>query len=335
MPDIADIFLNDTAIPDVFITDYMSALSHQALQVYLMAKLYQTHDCRVESKPVRQALGLSQEDFKAAICELAGHQIVTAETDFSSFVLVDLKKQQLSKHYRRLTASSMQESVERNETNQDRQRLISSINDTYFHGLMGPTWYQTIDTWFDQYGFDPTVIYQMFVDAAERNVLNGPNYLNKVAEDYNKHGVKSFMDLTRYKEENKRVRLIANQIGRKLNKTITAYDLTIIEKWVIEFGYDFEVIDIALAYAVRISEPNLNYFDRILTNWHEAGIRTAKEAKQLEENNAKHNQEQRKKLSGTRKAATAGNFEQREYEDEYLAQFYEYAYLEKEEAEGE
>ncbi len=335
MPDIADIFLNDTAIPDVFITDYMSALSHQALLVYVMARLHMTHDNKVESKPVRQALGLSQEDFKAAICELAGHNIVTTETDFTSFTLIDLKRQALAKHYRRLTASPMRESVSRNEAHKDRQKLITAINDTYFHGLMGPTWYQAIDTWFDQYGFESSVVYQMFVDAAERNVLYGPQYLNKVAEDYHNHGVKSFMELTRYKEENKRVRLIAGQIGRKLNKNISSYDITIIEKWVIEFGFDFEIIDIALANAVRISEPNLNYFDRILTNWHEAGIHAAKEAKQLEENNARIHQAQRKARATSPRPTTSGNFEQREYEDEYLDQFYEYAYLEQKEAEGQ
>ncbi len=323
MQDVADVFLNDTAIPDVFITDYMSRLTHHALQVYLMGRLHMAHDNQVVAKPVRQALGLSTEDFKAAVCDLAGHGIIKPENDFSGFTMLDLKRKALDRHYRRLTAVPMKETVDRNEGNKDRSRLIRSINDTYFHGLMGPVWYQAIDTWFDQYGFESTVVYQMFVDAAGRNVLHGPNYLHKVAEDYHQHGIRTFMDLTKYKEETKRVHLVANKIGKKLRKKITEYDLPIIEKWLIAYGFDFDVIDVALAYSVRLSEPNLNYFDRILTNWHEAGIRTVEEAQRIEQNN----QRQRKRKA----ASSTGNFSQREYDEEYLNQFYEFAYLEDKE----
>lgn len=334
MQDISDVFLNDTQIPDVFITDYMPALSHISIKVYLMASLHMSHDRKVSSKPVRQALGLEVEDFKAAICELAGQNIVATESDFSAFVLLDLKRQVLDRFYRRLTAVPMKESVDRNAQHKERSSLISSINDTYFHGLMGPAWYQAIDSWFDRYQFEPSVVYQMFVDAAQRNVLNGPNYLNKVAEDYSKHGIRSFMELSKYKDENKKVRLIAQQIGKKLNKKITEYDIDLIEKWVVVYAYDFSTIELALRHAVRLSDPNLNYFDKILSGWHEAGIRTTEEARNVEENNARQKQGQRRSAAAKR-SDSRDNHQQRDYDDSYLNQFYRFALLDEKDTAGE
>lgn len=319
MPDVTDIFLDDTLVPSVFITDYMPDLGRTALHVYLMSLLHMAPGGKVKAKPVRDFLDLKSEDFKAALCELAGYGIVATEADFSSYVMLNLKKQALDKYYRRKTSDSMEAMTARTEADRERIKLIRSVNETFFHNLMGPAWFQAIDTWFELYHFEPSVIYQMFTDAAGRGTLRGPNYLNAVAEDYNRNGVKSFADLVEYKERHKRSLEICSQIGRKLKKNMTHYDEILVNKWVADFGYGMDIIELALENAVRLSEPNLNYFDKILESWHEAGLTSAEEIRKLQKNKAHMRQLKRKKRGQSSKAEEA--FEQREYEDSFFEQF--------------
>ena len=322
MADFLDNFLDDTQIPNVFISDYMSELSFPALKVYLMAQFKGGYDVEILSVDCARSLGMREEDMQAAILELASRELVEAEHNLESFKIVDLKRKTVERYYRRKTSKSMTEIAENNGNSDRRQNLINSINDTYFQGMMGPSWYQSIDSWFEDYGFDETVVYQMVKEAAERNKLNGPNYLSAMAKDYARNAVKSYEDLVRYKENNKLVRHIANQVGKTLNKRMSKYDFELVEKWVNDFGYDFDVIEVALRAAVRLSEPNLNYFDKILSNWHEAGIKTQAEAENLLNNN-KRARQAKSRVASTRKNPS---IDEREYDEDYLMQFVDFKF---------
>jgi DnaD/phage-associated family protein len=320
---LPDGFLDDTLIPRVFIQDYLPRLGGQATKVYIYACFCQDGDGSADAKVLRDALGLSKEDFKAAVCELVGHELVTADPDFGRVQLVDLKKKVVSYFFRPTTNVPMKESAERLSQNKDRESLVRSINETYFHGLMGPSWYQAIDSWFQDYGFEPAVVYQMFVDASRGNKLQGPQYLDAVARDYNKNQVKSFGDLARYKEDYEKVRMLSRQVGQKLNKKMSSYDEEIVAKWVQTYGYDFSVIEVALRNAVRLSEPNLNYFDKILENWYRAGIKTKEEAENVEKNKVR--QSRAKAAAKAKATSPKPDMDERDLDDDYFEQFYRYA----------
>lgn len=325
MADFSDKFLDDTHIPNVFISDYLSDLGFLALKLYIMSSMKTNSDGFVEGKDVGSALGYSKEDFQAAILELSSHGLVEANNDLSQFKLLNLKKKAIDQYYRRKTNKPISKSVENTTSSDTRQSLINSINNTYFQGMMGPAWYQAIDSWFEDYRFDESVVYHMVMDAAERNKLNGPNYLSAVAKDYASNNIKTYDDLVRYKENNKKVTIIANQVGKALNKRMSSYDFRIVEKWVNEFNYDFDIIEVSLRAAVRLSEPNLNYFDKILQSWHEAGIKTSEEAENVIANN-------KKSRNNIRRAASSNpKIDERNYDDEFLSQFYEFDFLDDEE----
>ena len=323
MDSLADVFMDDVLLPQVFITDYLPKLSYLAIKVYISSLLFKDNQNKVKTESCRRQLSLSEEDTKAALMELVSQELVIADADLESFTLINLKKKAIERSYRKITAKPMKESVENNSKSKERNALISSVNNTYFQGMMGPNWYQAIDNWFDTYGFEPAVVYQMFVDAAERNVLHGPNYLNTVAADYGRKQVKTFRDLAQYKEQNKAVTRLARRVGKALNKRMTSFDFTIVEKWLIEYKYDYDIIELALESAVRLSEPNLNYFDKILSSWHEAGIKTRKEAENLLKNNQQEAEKQRK--SRASRKSNLPHIDEREYSDEEIESYYYYA----------
>ena len=144
-----------------------------------------------------------------------------------------------------------------------------------------------------------------------------------MAADYGRKQVKTFRDLAQYKEQNKAVSRLARRVGNALNKRMTSFDFSIVEKWLIEYKYDYDIIELALESAVRLSEPNLNYFDKILSSWYEAGIKTRKEAENLLKNNQQEAEKQRK--SRTSRKSNLPRIDEREYSDEEIASYYYYA----------
>ncbi len=80
----------------------------------------------------------------------------------SGFVIVDLQESTLNKLYKpNLTPSK--ETIEKTSKNkQKRAKAIDHINNMYFQGIMGPSWYNDIDLWFSKYNFDDQVMISLF-----------------------------------------------------------------------------------------------------------------------------------------------------------------------------
>ena len=103
---------------------------------------------------------------------------------------------------------------------------------------------------------------------------------------------------------------IKKTITKKLGKTsLTQYEEAYIEKWVIDFGYDLSIIEIALKRTVFKSNPTFEYFNNIITNWHERGLKTANEIMVFIEQREK----QKKDTKQLEKQVNKASYEQRQY----------------------
>jgi len=47
-----------------------------------------------------------------------------------------------------------------------------------------------------------------------------------------------------------------------------------IDKWLEQYKFDFEIIDLAMAQTVNASSPSFRYIDSILTAWHKKELKT-------------------------------------------------------------
>ena len=101
---------------------------------------------------------------------------------------------------------------------------------------------------------------------------------------------------------------------------LTEYEETYIEKWVIEYGFDFEIIELALKKTTAILNPNFEYINKILTEWHEKGLKTKDEIAEYDK--ARKQANPAKTKSKEQAIPQKGNFEQRQYDDEYFDKLY-------------
>ncbi len=88
------------------------------------------------------------------------------------------------------------------------------------------------------------------------------------------------------------------------------------------YGYNFDIIDMSLKKTTSKTNPNFNYIDSIISDWNKNNLKTKDEIMLYEV-------ERKKKFSKTTKNPVAipqqGNFEQRKYEEDFLNSFYENA----------
>lgn len=314
----------------VFIDELLPTLSSDAIKLYLVLLRAASRGDILSADGLATRLSLTAAEVEAGLDALKANDLLTDDAT-GNCRLTDPRDLVLQRNYRRTTASSPEEIAQNAERDQRLQDLLKQINDTYFSGMMSPSWYADIDRYIADYHFSPEVVYSLFSQCERRNSLNR-NYVRRVAEDWNRRGIITFEDLDRATEAWQKEKDIAFKIGAKLRRKMTEYDEEEVRRWVNDYGYDFPIIEEAMTRTTAISNPNLRYIGGILDSWHKTGLKTVDEIRIWEASRqtaaraartARGRQQSTSDPSqranrSTGRSDNVGNFKEREYSDEFL-----------------
>ena len=228
----------------------------------------------------------------------------------NGYIISNLQEVTLNKLYKpNLTASP--EKVAEVAKNKARAKVIDHINNAYFQGIMGPSWYNDIDLWFSKYQFDEQVMIALFDYSFNRSALH-KNYVQKVAEAWASNNVKTWNDLEIYDQNQEKLLKIKRTIMKKLGKqSLTQYEEAYIERWVVDYGYDLNIIEIALKRTIFKANPTFEYFNNLITDWHDRNLKTANEILAFIEQRNK----QKKDTKKLEKQVAKASFDQRQYDN--------------------
>ena len=204
------------------------------------------------------------------------------------------------------------EAIQNNASNQYRAKAIESINNQYFQGIMSPSWYSDIDLWFKKYEFDEQVMVSLFDYCFSKSALH-KNYVQTVAEAWSKNNIKTFNDLENYFQKHDSMNKIKKAIAKKLGRytAFTEFEEEYIEKWILEYGYNLDVITIALKKTTSKANPTFDYFDKLLTDWHDRKLKTADEIQAF----LSDFRNQNKNIKELEKKTNYNNYTQRKYDN--------------------
>ncbi len=311
---------SDALVPDVFITEYMPSLEGDFVKVYLQCLFLGTHGKQASAEDIAKKLEMTPARVREALTCLEELGIITRSNHGISFI--DLKEKEIKKLYRLKSTSTPAEAALSSERNKKRNRFISSINNAFFQGVMSPSWYTDIDAWFDKYQFEEDVMYALFKHCYDYKGLSKP-YIAKVAENWHNKNIRNSFDLDKYSIEAQQLKDIRVKIMKKLRKQgyLTEYEEAYVEKWVLQFGYGFDIIEMALKRTTSAVNPSFEYINKILTNWYEKGFKT-KEEILAAEGDRKPSSAGRTPKAKDGAVPQKGNFEQRKYDDEYFDKLY-------------
>lgn len=300
------LLFSETVIPDIFFAEYLSQMPATSVKVYLYIIFLSKYEKDAKLNDLSKNLALPLKDINDAFTYLEENGFIIRKEN--GFIISNLQEQTLNKLYKpNLTMSP--EKVADIAKNKARAKIIEHINNTYFSGIMGPSWYNNIDIWLTKYNFDDQVLISLFDYCFRRSALN-MKYVQTVAEAWGSNKIQTWEDLDSYYQKQDALVKIKKTIAKKLGKqTLTQYEEAYIEKWLLDYGYNLNIIEIALKRSVYKSNPTFEYFNNIITNWHERGLKTPDEVYAFIEQREK----QRKDTKQLEKQVNKASYEQRQY----------------------
>ena len=261
-----------TEISDVFFTEYLSSASGDAVKVYLYILFLSKYGKDVKLNDLSKKLSLPLKTIQDSLKYWEDCGVITKKT--TGFIVNNLQEIELNRLYKpRVSALA---DTKKSEENKYRAKAIEAINTYFFKGVMSPSWYNDIDLWFKKYGFDEQVMLALFRYCFERSALHR-NYIQAVADAWHKNHIKTFSDLDLYYQKEEKLNILKKSIAKKLglNRMLTQYEEAYVEKWVMDFGFTIDVIELALKRTTSKTNFSFDYIDKILSDWNEHHLKTA------------------------------------------------------------
>lgn len=301
------IMFSTTEIPDIFLSNNIGKMPGDYLKIYLYLVYLSKYNMDININDLSKKLAISINVMNEGMKYLEKEGFILRKP--TGFVVVDLQEKTLHDLYI-LKMQSSQEKIAQNSKNKQRIKLMEYLNNTYFQGIMGPTWYTDIDTWMDKYGFDEQVMINLFDYCYSKSALH-KNYVQVVAESWGLNKVKNLDDLENYYREQEKLMKMKKDIAKKLGRRsgLTQYEEAYIETWVNEYKYDMSIIEIALKQTTSRANASFEYINNIIKDWNERKLRTPAQVSQFLEERKQKN----KKTKEINKQVKKENFEQREY----------------------
>lgn len=301
------LLFSETMIPDIFFSEHLSELPGDYLKIYMYIIFLSKYGKDIKLTDLSKKLNIPLKTINDGMKFLEDQKLVTKKA--TGYIIVDLQEQTLHNLYTpNLTMSK--EKVEQTAKNKSNAKAIEHINNMYFQGIMGPSWYNDIDLWFRKYNFDEQVMIALFDYCYKRSALHR-NYIQTVADAWAANKVKTWSDLDKYYEKQESLNKIKKSIAKKLGKYngLTQYEEAYIENWIINFGYDMSIIEIALKRTTFKQNPTFEYINNIITDWHDRNLKTPSEITAFVEQRKR----QEKNTKDLKTQVNKANYEQRKY----------------------
>ncbi|MFR0823589.1 MAG: DnaD domain protein [Clostridia bacterium] len=303
------LLFSNTELPDIFFTEYLSQTNGDFIKVYLYMIFLSKYGKDIKLNDLSKKLELPLKTIQDAIKYWEDSGVITKKN--MGYILNNLQELELHKLYKprvSLSADTLQQTAQ----NQYRAKAIENINNEFFQGIMSPSWYSDIDLWFKKYAFDEEVMIALFRYCFNRSALHR-NYIQTVADAWNKNHIQTFNDLDKYYEKQEKLNTIYKSIAKKLGYTrqLTQYEQAYVEKWVMDYGYSLDIIEIALKRTTSKANPNFDYLDKLLSDWNERGFKTVTEI----QNFLSELKQKKKDVKELEKKSGYANYEQRKYDN--------------------
>lgn len=321
--------LENTTISDIFIKEYLPGLPPMAVKLYLYLLYAEKQNNENTEESLAMILNSDISVVNETIILLESTGLILRQND--NIVILNLVQKEIERNYR-LRSVSRPDDINLNsrEVNYLRAQAQKAISDKFFSGQMPVSWYNEIDTWFHNYGFEPDVVVMLFQHCYNNHVMTKP-YIRKVAESWGeKYHIRTAEQLETYINSYDLYKGLKNELLKRLKwrRNMNVYEEEIVEKWFYTYKYDIEIIDIALKKSVSKNNATLATFDAIITSWYKNGLKTKEEIEQYEEERRKIYAAAKKPVNSSgnytdkKGISQKENFTQRNYDDDFLNSFF-------------
>ena len=282
--------LGDTPIENIFINDYMPQADGTYVKVYLMGYKYAKDRLDFNNETLSKNLNLPLSDVLNAwnYWENEGIIIKHETDDEYNYIVefVNLKQFYVDNVYKHIRNVNDKNSYVDNDKlistarNPEIKTMMEEIEDMLGRPLKVSE-KQKIITWLNKYKTKPYMMTQAFSYSVNNKKIKRFNYIESVVSAWYDAGVVDLDTMVEYLEKRNDRFSAYSRISKALgfNRTLTEAEMRTIDRWIDEWDFSMEMILKCLDNSTKINNPNLNYFDKILSDWYKNGFKTIEDLK--------------------------------------------------------
>ncbi len=270
---INDYFLLDTGVENIFINEHMASAPGDFVKVYLLALMYADLEIDITNEEIARHLSLEHEDVLKAwtYWEKIGavHKIRTKPDDKFNYDIefVTLKGQLYGKSSKKNYAAD--HSTQSLMADKEIKDMYSAIEKITGRGMSG-TEMMEILSWINDFGATPEVIvygYSYCLQKKKKDI----KYIAAVIKAWAAENLRDVISVEKHLSENEKKQYLYKRVFQALgfSRNATEEERRIMDTWFETMEFSLDRVLTACGKTSGISNPNINYVNKVLINWYE------------------------------------------------------------------
>ena len=271
-----DLYLQDTAVENLFINEYMIPANGDFVKVYLFAKMYLDRDLTIYNETLAKYLNLPLQQVYAAWDYWESKKVIRKHytgkdpADFD-VEFICLKQLMYKGSYGETSEEEEKTAAKINSSifSQELLDLYSRIEKTAGKTLNSKELHD-IKLWLEDWGLSEEVILKAYdICVKERKKKAEHSYITAIVREWYEKGLFRIDALEDHLSENDKRHNTYKRIFKALGffRNPTEEEKRIMDMWLDEYMLDVSVILEACKKTAGISNPNINYINTILKDW--------------------------------------------------------------------
>ncbi len=278
-------YIKDTPIENIFISEYMGTAPGDFVKVYLLAQMYANMGESAEPHIFAGQLMLEEADVEEAWdywikvglakkinCGIYPKDRFDIELISGKEALYCPKEVPFKEELSKEDASREKEDDFEDLVDQELSELLSEVERILGRPLSS-TEALAISSWSSEYGASVELIVYAYGYCVKTLGKDNARYVEAVVKSWSQKGLSDSEKIEEYLETCEQTRSIQRRIFKALgfNRNATEAEEKIINRWLTGDGFALEEILEACNKTSGISNPNINYVDKVLQSKLKAG----------------------------------------------------------------
>lgn len=269
-----DHYLLDTGIENIFISEYMPAAPGDYVKVYLLGRMYADLGQSISPGGMAHQLNMRETDVLKA-CNYWEHMgvirmVKNQDGDLAEFVnlkeLIYNRKKDETKAKPQANPASGNRAILSDKSVQNMYKSIERI----LGRIMNGTEMMEILSWINDYQAAPEIIVYAFSYCKDKG-KESLRYVAAVVKRWVDEGLNDVIAVEEYLNRVDQRYYLYKRVYKALGfaRNATEEEMKIMNRWFDDMGYDIDRVLEACKKTSGISNPNINYVNKILVNWYQ------------------------------------------------------------------
>ncbi|QIB68000.1 DnaD domain protein [Aminipila butyrica] len=271
-----ELYLLDTSVDNVFISEYMAGAPADFVKVYLFALMYAEAGHYMDNETIAKQLAMADEDILKAWSYWEAMGVIEKHFEnpkdrFNYQVeFLNLKEllygKQPSKEKEKKERPDMADQL----VNVDIKAMYSAI-EKITGRLLGGQEPVAILSWMEEYGASPEMITYAYSYCKETRKKDAHNYVGTVVKEWAGKNLRTKEEIEAHLQEVDNRHYLYKRVMKALgfNRNATEQEKHLMDSWFGDMDYKLDKVLEACGKTSGISNPNINYVNKILKNWKE------------------------------------------------------------------